>query len=258
MFKEPQLSLLQLNVTNIAFSTWWVNFPPLITSTQVQQAWSRLHGANLLASGNNSCLVVHFDSPVWHDLSFPAYEGIGLSWYNSGSGIYSYNSTLTTLYNPTHEPMEKMLIATVPKALPREHSLVPVHETEAIPHQNEKILMDDLTHMFKFKRQNADKFSQQTFEAIPGTSGNNISILMGRDSYILYYSFFLPSCHFSELVNHPGTLSIGSGTNGFVCSANYTLAPGDVSSQTYGNILENGQMTVCKYQTCPKASFGCF
>mmetsp|Transcript_16647 Transcript_16647/g.25036 ORF Transcript_16647/g.25036 Transcript_16647/m.25036 type:complete len:465 (-) Transcript_16647:75-1469(-) len=41
------------NVKNVVFSSWWVNYPPLLTATQVQQAWSRTFNRNLLASGSN-------------------------------------------------------------------------------------------------------------------------------------------------------------------------------------------------------------
>lgn len=139
MFKEPQTALLQ-EVTDFVFSTWWVNYPPLITATQVrmnlssylqfcffyvyvcvfsilsdvevQQAWSGLNGVNLLASG------------------------IGLSWYNSGSGLYSNATVLATAYNPTSSPTSKLLQADIPllaKRIRTEKSPQPPFKTQIRP-----------------------------------------------------------------------------------------------------------------------------
>jgi predicted amidohydrolase len=54
MFEEPQKSLLEKNIQNFAYSSWWVNNingAALITATQSQQSWSRINKVNLLASG---------------------------------------------------------------------------------------------------------------------------------------------------------------------------------------------------------------
>ena len=62
----------------------------VIDHVQVQQAWSGLFNATLLASG------------------------IGLSYYNSGSGIYSSRNILNTTYNPSYGAKSMLLSATVP------------------------------------------------------------------------------------------------------------------------------------------------
>ncbi|KAL6053728.1 Symplectin/biotinidase-like protein 1 [Balamuthia mandrillaris] len=78
MFAKPQAALLRTNaITDIVFSSWWVNYPPLITATESQQGWSRLNGVNLLASNT------------------------GLFARNSGSGIYSGGEALSTFYDPS-------------------------------------------------------------------------------------------------------------------------------------------------------------
>jgi len=92
MFEEPQLSLYHNhNIRNFLWSSWWVNEPPLITGTQVEVSRSFSLPSNLLASG------------------------IGLSWYNSGSGIYSLGNPVQHWYNFGYEPLSKILIADLPK-----------------------------------------------------------------------------------------------------------------------------------------------
>ncbi len=76
----------------LVFSTWWVNFPPLLTGTQVQQAWARAFGTGVLASGANS--------------------GQGVS---SGSGIYdSKGSVLGAIYDARGEFNSTLIIREVP------------------------------------------------------------------------------------------------------------------------------------------------
>lgn len=68
MFSEPAATLLhdpQHKVEAFAYSTWWVNFVPLLMGTQVQSGWARRFSTQLLAAG------------------------AGTNWYNSGSGIYT-------------------------------------------------------------------------------------------------------------------------------------------------------------------------
>jgi hypothetical protein len=91
MFEEPQLSLYYTHgIRDFLWSSWWVDVPPLITGTQVELARSWVLPSNFLASG------------------------IGLSWYNSGSGIYSYGDPLQHWYNPSSKPIERLLIADLP------------------------------------------------------------------------------------------------------------------------------------------------
>ena len=93
MFEEPQMSLYHRHgIRNFLWSSWWVNEPPLITGTQVELARSLSLPSNFLASG------------------------IGLSWYNSGSGIYSYGDPLQHWYNIGSKPISRMMIAELPEA----------------------------------------------------------------------------------------------------------------------------------------------
>ena len=92
MFEQPQLGLYaREGIRDFLWSSWWVNEPPLITGTQVELARSMSLPSNFLASG------------------------IGLSWYNSGSGIYSYGTPLQHFYNPSTLPVSKLLIADLPR-----------------------------------------------------------------------------------------------------------------------------------------------
>lgn len=92
MFEEPQLSLyVEHGIRDFLWSSYWVNKPPVITGTQVELARSLSLPSNFLASG------------------------IGLSWEQSGSGIYSYGNPLVHWYNFGTTPLSKMLIADVPK-----------------------------------------------------------------------------------------------------------------------------------------------
>lgn len=94
MFAHPTLDYIAQHeppITDMVYSTWWVNTPPDFSATQIQQAYSRAMGLNLLASGN------------------------GVSWLYSGSGIYSEGRVLQQHYNPTYTAMDKLLVTTVPR-----------------------------------------------------------------------------------------------------------------------------------------------
>lgn len=91
MFPYPQLYYEQANITNLVYSTWWVNTPPYFSANQVQLAWSTVTKSNLLASG------------------------IGMNMYTSGSGIFSAGDPLEFYFNPTWNPAQKLLIHTLPK-----------------------------------------------------------------------------------------------------------------------------------------------
>lgn len=106
MFQLPQLALYDLGIRDFTWTSWWVNFPALITGTQTEVARSSQLPSNFLASG------------------------IGLSWYNSGSGIFSEGQPLRSWYNPTSEPKSHVLVAEVPYLVPP-HSLE--EETRATP-----------------------------------------------------------------------------------------------------------------------------
>jgi len=139
MFPDPQVDLLKLGVNDLIFSSWWVNFPPYITGTQVQEAWSRETGANLLASG------------------------IGTSWYNSGSGIYTNGISLENFYNPTGSSQEKLLVGQVPIKNPNE---VTISEHGPSFPRSEGL------------QSSANEFTFETFQAAPGVGGN-VSVSQG-------------------------------------------------------------------------------
>lgn len=100
MFAKPQVELLSREgVTDLIFSSWWVNTPPILTATQVQQGWSRAFNANMLASNSG------FNARV------------------SGSGIFSQGRALASFTNPTMTSRNRLLIADVPKISKRAENL---------------------------------------------------------------------------------------------------------------------------------------
>jgi len=133
MFPYPQLSLLDRGVRNVILSSWWVNLPPLITATQIQQASSRHWGTNLLASG------------------------IGTMWFNSGSGIYASGDALVDYYNPTSKGDSKVLVSKVPK-LSKPSAQIPFHVPLPLPVK--QIHFRDITP------------SMQSFISQPGQNGS--------------------------------------------------------------------------------------
>lgn len=92
MFAKPQIEMLKkFGVTEVLFSSWWVNTPPILTATQIQQGWSRAFDLNLLASNS------------------------GYNRRVSGSGIYSKGVALASFTNPTMTSQNRLLIADVQK-----------------------------------------------------------------------------------------------------------------------------------------------
>ena len=89
-FEKPaHLLVTKYGVRNIAFPTAWVNEFPYLVSTEVQQAYSRSMGVNLLAA----------------NLHIPR-------WAGTGSGIYSKGRVLAEFMN--FQNKTKVLIARVP------------------------------------------------------------------------------------------------------------------------------------------------
>eukprot|EP00455_Lapot_gusevi_P017120 TRINITY_DN1904_c0_g1_i2.p1 TRINITY_DN1904_c0_g1~~TRINITY_DN1904_c0_g1_i2.p1 ORF type:complete len:246 (-),score=52.33 TRINITY_DN1904_c0_g1_i2:148-885(-) len=75
-------------LTHFAYPTWWVNSEvPALTA---QQSWSQNRDTVLLAAN------------------------IGASSASSGSAIWYKGKSLASFYNPTSQPAEKLLVATVP------------------------------------------------------------------------------------------------------------------------------------------------
>jgi len=87
-FGFPSKQYASEGVTDIVFSTDWINLQPFQTAIEMQQGYSRFYSANFLASG---CDSRGFDS--------------------SGSGIYSSGEALAFYYNPTIERDEMLLVA---------------------------------------------------------------------------------------------------------------------------------------------------
>eukprot|EP00118_Oscarella_pearsei_P026634 m.310204 g.310204 ORF g.310204 m.310204 type:complete len:479 (+) comp50177_c0_seq1:16-1452(+) len=91
LFERPtQLLVKEFGIKNIAFPTAWINQFPYLSSTEVQQAWSRAMGVNLLGA----------------NLHFP---GFGFT----GSGIYSRGLALSEFMSFTPND-SKVLVAKVP------------------------------------------------------------------------------------------------------------------------------------------------
>jgi hypothetical protein len=89
-YPHPALDLIQAGVTDFLFSSWWVNAVPSANAVMQQQAWSRLHAVNLIASNT------------------------GESSANSGGGIYASGQALAAVFNSTSILMNQLLVATVP------------------------------------------------------------------------------------------------------------------------------------------------
>eukprot|EP01122_Echinamoeba_exundans_P012734 TRINITY_DN5414_c0_g1_i1.p1 TRINITY_DN5414_c0_g1~~TRINITY_DN5414_c0_g1_i1.p1 ORF type:complete len:520 (-),score=35.43 TRINITY_DN5414_c0_g1_i1:2311-3870(-) len=97
IFGYPGLDLIRAyNVRHFVYSTWWVNTPPLMTATQIQQGWSEFFNVTILASNS------------------------GRFWYNSGSGIFVGGSIIASRYNSGNSPSNFVLVGSVPAAIPRD------------------------------------------------------------------------------------------------------------------------------------------
>jgi len=91
LFPDPQYDLLtKEHIQNFVYSSWWVNYPPIINAVQTQQGWSGYFATNLLASN------------------------IGQSFRSSGSGIYTSGKVLASVFNPTGKASDQVLVAKVP------------------------------------------------------------------------------------------------------------------------------------------------
>jgi hypothetical protein len=90
VFETPSFDYAREGITDIVFSTAWVNVPPVQTATQAQVGWSHNYQANIIAAN------------------------LGTNFRTSGSGIYHNGTALVTYYNPTINSSEKFLIETLP------------------------------------------------------------------------------------------------------------------------------------------------
>lgn len=90
LYAHPAVDLVQAGITDFIFSSWWVNPTPTIDAIMQQQAWSRLHQVNLIASNTGA--------------------GPG----KSGGGIYASGEVLGVLFDNQSLDVNQMIVATVP------------------------------------------------------------------------------------------------------------------------------------------------
>jgi hypothetical protein len=91
MFAKPQVEAIKrLGVTDMIFSSWWVNTPPILTAAQVQQGWSRSFSINMIAAN------------------------AGFNERTSGSGLFSKGIALASFTNPTMKSQNRLLVADMP------------------------------------------------------------------------------------------------------------------------------------------------
>ncbi len=107
MFDTPSKALFREGVTDIVYSTWWVNFSPIINAIQVQQGFSHDKNINLIAANP------------------------GIGFVSSGTGIYNRGKALTSFYNPTKNPMTKLLVANVTTSTSPLKDTVDIEETRS-------------------------------------------------------------------------------------------------------------------------------
>jgi pantetheine hydrolase len=99
MFLTPVTELVYKHkVTNLLFSSWWVNFPPLLNGLQVQQGYSQLYNVNFL--GSNS----------------------GMSFRTSGSGLHTNGATVASFVSPLKTGANKLLVSKLPVRLPNDNN----------------------------------------------------------------------------------------------------------------------------------------
>eukprot|EP01136_Pigoraptor_vietnamica_P034225 Opistho-1_new@97930 len=90
MFGNPTETYVRsLGIRNILQSTWFENIPPLFSAAQVQQAYSRTWGVNIIAANS------------------------GKTFRLSGSGIYSSGEWVAYHYNPTKGGDDALIVADV-------------------------------------------------------------------------------------------------------------------------------------------------
>ncbi|GAM19788.1 hypothetical protein SAMD00019534_029630, partial [Acytostelium subglobosum LB1] len=89
MYEQPQTMLLEKGIKHLSYASAWDNGNYLY-ARQMQQSWSYLNSANLLAAN------------------------IGENFFTSGSGLYTSGNVLASTVNPTMVPGTKLLIARLP------------------------------------------------------------------------------------------------------------------------------------------------
>lgn len=162
MFEFPQSELLSLGVRDVAYSSWWVNTPPLISATQSQQSWSRKNKVNLMASG------------------------IGLNMYSSGSGVYDgQDGTFQSFFNPVFSPDEKLLVKKIPVLTQKVETLAQLNlldkQRQPLKKKQEKFSWPDIW------KEAGLKPTVKSFKPLPGFK-DTLQVQYGNLTCIASYS----------------------------------------------------------------------
>lgn len=99
LYCDPPLEMVKRGINNFVFSTHWGNRYPHYMSIGVRQGWSWRNEVNMLSSGING-----------------DFEGGGMKFYSSGSGIYSAGKPIDYYISGETftEPSGRLIIADVP------------------------------------------------------------------------------------------------------------------------------------------------
>ena len=105
MYAQPSQGLLAQGITHFAYPTSFVNSPPLLDATMMQQAWSRRFAPAVLVAANNG--ASGSSSPLLPSLS------------KSGSGIYVSGEAVEQYFDPMADDAadEKFMVSEVPRTL---------------------------------------------------------------------------------------------------------------------------------------------
>ena len=170
IFKEPSQGLYAQGVRHFAFPTSFVNIPPLLDATMIQQSWSRRFAPSSLIAANN-----------------------GHTALKSGSGIYVSGEPLAQFFNP--EPPsdaadEKFMLAEIPRIL---NGTVATAVTTAtmtsasnVPVAGAAVEVEDV--VVPCGRIGLKRLHCKGFESAPGASGS-ISASYGDLTCNLNYTF---------------------------------------------------------------------
>lgn len=109
MYAHPAGDVVASGVRDVLFSSWWINGTPTFNAVMIQQGWSRVKRANLIAANT------------------------GASCNNAGGGIYAAGEPLATVFDSKAKGTNAMVLAqltpTPAQASGREQ---PVHEQRAV------------------------------------------------------------------------------------------------------------------------------
>jgi hypothetical protein len=105
MYAQPSQGLLAQGITHFAYPTSFVNSPPLLDATMMQQAWSRRFAPAVLVAANNG-------ASGSSSLPLPSIS-------KSGSGIYVSGEAVEQYFDPMAADAadEKFMVSEVPRTL---------------------------------------------------------------------------------------------------------------------------------------------